>query len=582
MKFSNCFIPTTKETPNDATLPSHQYLIRGGFISQLGSGLYNYMPLGKIVLDKIKNIVKEELDNAGCQEVQLGFVTPMELWEQSGRASKMGLEMLRIKDRKNNDFVLSPTNEEAMVELVKNRITSYKDLPLNLYQINTKFRDEARPRFGLMRGREFLMKDGYSFHESEDDLIREFTLMEETYKKIFTRLGLEFRVVEADSGAIGGSGSKEFHILANSGEDTIVVCDNCDYGANIEAAKRKPRVVDTVSIGSGKIETPNCKTIEEVSNFLKVKPSQAIKAVIKKAVFEEGSKIVVFFVRGDDELEETKACNAVNALELTDASEEEIKEAGLIAGYVGIVDLPENITYFIDNELKSATQMICGANEENYHLTGIEVCCKEEQLYADLVAVQEGNICACCGGTLSHTKGIEAGHIFQLGTTYSEPLGANFLDANGKSQPFVMGTYGVGVSRLVAAVIEQSHDEKGCIWTKDTAPFFVDIIVSNGKKEDELQAGIDIYEELNANGIEAILDDRKKERFGFKMGDFELIGFPYAVVIGKKFADGLVEIICRKSGERGDVKKEDLLATLQRVHRENLSLHRVINQVEDI
>ncbi len=581
MKFSQSFIPTTKETPNDATLPSHRYLIRGGFINQQGAGLYNYMPLGKRVLDKIRAVVKQELDNAGCHEVQLGFVTPLELWENSGRASKMGLEMLRIKDRKNNNFVLSPTNEEAMVELVKNRVTSYKDLPLNLYQINTKFRDEARPRFGLMRGREFLMKDGYSFHESTEDMVREFNLMEETYKKIFTRLGLEFRVVEADSGAIGGSGSKEFHVLANSGEDTIVVCDNCEYGANIEAATRKPRVVDLKELEYAKIETPNLTSIEEVSKFLEVKESQTIKAVIKKAIYEESQEIVVFFVRGDDELEETKGCNAVNALELEDASEDEIKDAGLAVGYVGIENLPESITYFIDNELKDASNMVCGSNEENYHTTGVSVNCDDET-YKDLVAVAQGNICNCCGGTLSYTKGIEAGHIFQLGTRYSEPLGANFLDANGKSQPFIMGTYGIGVSRLEAAVIEQSHDEKGCIWTKETAPFFVDIIVSNGKKEDELQAGTDIYDALGANGIEAILDDRKKERFGFKMGDFELIGFPYAVVIGKKLQDGLVEIVCRKSGEKSDVKQEDVVKVIRELHRENLSLHRVIDRIDEL
>ena len=577
MKFSNCFIPTTKETPNDATLPSHQFLIRGGFINQQGSGLYNYMPLGKIVLDKIRAIVKEELDKAGCIEVQLGFVTPIELWEQSGRAAKMGLEMLRFKDRKNNSFVLSPTNEEAMVELVKNRVTSYKDLPLNLYQINTKFRDEARPRFGLMRGREFLMKDGYSFHESEEDMIREFNLMEETYKKIFTRLGLEFRVVEADSGAIGGSGSKEFHILANSGEDTIVVCDNCEYGANIEAAVREARTIDKIDMNQAKVETPNLTSIEEVSEFLKVKPSQTIKAVIKKAVYEEESKVVVYFVRGDDELEETKACNAANALDIEDASEDDIKEAGLAAGYVGLVDLPENVMYFIDNELKDETNMVCGANEENYHLTGVDVCCKENELYKDLVAVQEGNSCKCCGGRLSYTKGIEAGHIFQLGTRYSEPLGANFLDSNGKSMPFIMGTYGIGVSRLIAAVIEQSHDDKGCIWTKDTAPYFVDIIVSNAKKEHELDAGMKIYDELKAAGIDAIIDDRKKERFGFKMGDFELIGFPYAIVVGKKLEEDMVEFVCRKSGEKIDVKLDNVLEVTKKLQQIDMTLHRAIN-----
>ena len=556
MKFSNLFIPTTKETPSDATLPSHQFLVRAGFINQQGSGLYNYMPMGKMVLDKIRNIVKEELDNAGCSEVQLGFVTPLELWEKSGRANKMGLEMLRIKDRKNNDFVLSPTNEEAMVELVKNRITSYKDLPVNLYQVNTKFRDEARPRFGLMRGREFLMKDGYSFHESAEDMQREFSHMEETYKKIFTRLGLDFRVVDADSGAIGGTGSKEFHVLANSGEDTIVVCKSCEYGANIEAAIRKENEYTFKAQDEKKVETVDLTSIEEVSSFLELDASQTIKAVIKKAVYEEESKIVVFFVNGADELEETKACNAVNALELEDASDEDIKNSGLVTGYVGPFDLSEDITYILDNELKGKTSMACGANEVNYHLTGKNI--SDENEFADLVAVQEGDVCSCCGGELSYTKGIEAGHIFQLGTTYSAALDANFLDSNGKSQPFQMGTYGIGVSRIMAAVIEQSHDDKGCIWTKETTPYMVDIIVSNAKKEDELNAGLKIYDDLKENGIEVIIDDRKKERFGFKMGDFELIGFPYAIVIGKKLKEDMVEVICRKTGAKTDVHLNDI------------------------
>jgi len=564
MKFSKLFIPTTKETPNDATLPSHQFLLRAGFINTSGSGLYNYLPLGKMVLDKIRNVVKEELDNSGAQEVQLSFVTPIEFWENSGRATKMGLEMLRIKDRKNNGFVLSPTNEEAMVELVKNRVTSYKDLPINLYQINTKFRDEARPRFGLMRGREFLMKDGYSFHENIDDMKREFHLMEETYKKIFTRLGLDFRIVDADSGAIGGTGSKEFHVLANSGEDTIVVCDSCNYGANIEAAKRKAKKIETKNnLASGKISTPSTTTIDELSSFLNILPSQTIKAVIKKAVYEDTTKIAVFFVRGDDELEETKACNSVNALELEDASEDEIINAGLVAGYVGIKDLPSSVIFKIDSELKDENDMVCGANEENYHLAGVDVCCMEDNVYFDLVAVCEGDICECCGGKLSYTKGIEVGHIFQLGDRYSKALGANFLDSNGKSKPFEMGTYGIGVSRLIAAVIEQSHDEKGCVWTKETAPFFVDIIISNGKNEDELSAGTRIYEDLKTAGIEAILDDRIKERFGFKMSDFELIGLPYAVVIGKKLSEGFVELVNRKTGEKEDIALSKIVEILK-------------------
>ncbi len=562
MKFSKLFIPTTKETPNDATLPSHQFLIRAGFISQTGAGIYDYMPLGKIVLDKIRAVVKEEMDNSGANEVQFGFVTPLSLWEESGRATTMGSELLRFKDRKNADYVLSPTNEEAVVNMVKNRITSYKDLPVNLYQIYTKFRDEARPRFGLMRGREFLMKDAYSFHASPEDLVREFNLMEETYKKVYTRLGLEFRVVAADSGAIGGSGSKEFHVIANSGEDTIVVCDSCDYAANIEAANRKaPKKEKLESITLEKVETPNCKTIEEVSTFLNTDAYYSMKAVIKRAVYEDKTKIVVFFVRGSDELEETKACNSVGALELEDALENDILDAGLCAGYCGIIDLPKNIKVVVDKELKGENNLVCGANEENYHLKGVDLNSIELE-FADLIAVQEGDSCSCCGGALKYTKGIEAGHIFQLGTKYSAAMNANFLDENGKAKPFVMGCYGIGVSRLVAAVIEQNHDEKGCIWTKATTPFMVDIIVSNSKNEDEARAGEEIYQKLKSQNIEVILDDRVNARFGFKMGDFELLGFPYAIIIGKKLAEGMVELVDRKTLEKTEVKLDEVVAKI--------------------
>lgn len=563
MKFSKLFIPTTKETPNDATLPSHQFLLRGGFIAQTGAGIYDFMPLGKIVLDKIRAIVKEEMDNAGANEVQFGFVTPLSLWEESGRANTMGHEMLRFKDRKNTNFVLSPTNEESVVNMVKNRITSYKDLPVHLYQINTKFRDEARPRFGLMRGREFLMKDGYSFHSSEEDLVREFNLMEATYKKVYTKLGLDFRVVAADSGAIGGSGSKEFHVLADSGEDTIVVCPDCEYGANIEAARRKPRSFDySASTELKKVETVDTKTIEEVATFLNIPKSQTIKAVIKKAIYEDKTQIVVFFVRGDDELEETKACNSVNALELDEISENEIIEAGLVAGYCGPFDLPSKIIFVIDNEIKDAKGLACGANEINYHLINTDLSTLKDVKYFDLVAVQENDSCSCCGGALKYTKGIEAGHIFQLGSKYSSAMNANFLDENGKAKPFVMGCYGIGVSRLVAAVIEQNHDDKGCIWTKETAPFMVDIIVSNSKKEEESNVGEQIYADLKAAGIDTILDDRINARFGFKMGDFELLGFPYAVVIGKKLPEGFVEIVDRKTLEKTDVRVEEVVSKI--------------------
>ncbi|MGJ0310202.1 proline--tRNA ligase [Aliarcobacter cryaerophilus] len=562
MKFSKLFIPTTKEMPSDASLPSHQFLVRGGFIAQTGAGIYDFMPLGKIVLEKIRAIVKKEMDEAGANEVQFGFVTPLSLWSESGRALTMGSELLRFKDRKNGEFVLSPTNEEAVVNMVKNRVTSYKDLPLHLYQINTKFRDEARPRFGLMRGREFLMKDGYSFHSSEEDLVREFNLMEETYKKIYTKLGLDFRVVEADSGAIGGSGSKEFHVLASSGEDTIVVCDGCNYAANIEAAKREAKKYEFKEGELKKVETPNCTTIEDVANFLSVSKEQTIKAVIKKAIFKDSSKIVVFFIRGSDELEDTKAQNSVDALELIDATLDEIKDAGVVAGYCGILDLPKDILVVVDSELENSQGMVCGGNEDNFHFINVDLKVIENIKYFDLIAVKEGDVCACCGGKLSYTKGIEAGHIFQLGDKYSKAMNATFLDENGKAKPFIMGCYGIGVSRLVAAVIEQNHDEKGCIWTKATAPFMVDIIVSNSKNEDEKNMGEKIYEELKASNVEVILDDRINARFGFKIGDFELLGFPYAIIIGKKLLDGIVEIVDRKTLLKTEVKIEEVVSKI--------------------
>ena len=562
MKFSKLFIPTTKEMPSDASLPSHQFLVRGGFIAQTGAGIYDFMPLGKIVLEKIRAIVKKEMDEAGANEVQFGFVTPLSLWSESGRALTMGSELLRFKDRKNGEFVLSPTNEEAVVNMVKNRVTSYKDLPLHLYQINTKFRDEARPRFGLMRGREFLMKDGYSFHSCEEDLVREFNLMEETYKKIYTKLGLDFRVVEADSGAIGGSGSKEFHVLASSGEDTIVVCDGCNYAANIEAAKREAKKYEFKEGELKKVETPNCTTIEEVANFLSVSKEQTIKAVIKKAIFKDESKIVVFFVRGSDELEDTKAQNSVDALELIDATLDEIKDAGVVAGYCGVLNLPKDILVVVDSELENSQGMVCGGNEENFHFINVDLKVIENIKYFDLIAVKEEDTCACCGGKLSYTKGIEAGHIFQLGDKYSKAMNATFLDENGKAKPFIMGCYGVGVSRLVAAVIEQNHDEKGCIWTKNTTPFMVDIIVSNSKNEDEKNMGEKIYEELKASNVEVILDDRINARFGFKIGDFELLGFPYAIIIGKKLLDGIVEIVDRKTLLKTEVKIEEVVSKI--------------------
>jgi len=565
MKFSKSFISTTKEAPSDAVLSSHIYLSRGGFVTQVAAGVYNFLPLGKIVLDKITDIVNEELTKSGAQEVKLGFVTPASLWQESGRLEKFGKELLRFKDRKNNDFLLGPTHEEMMVNIVRNRITSYKQLPLNLYQIGLKFRDEARPRFGLMRGREFVMKDGYSFHASVEDMKREFALMQETYERILRRLGLDFRVVEADSGAIGGSGSRELMVLADSGEDTIVVCSSCEYGANIEASVRKAKDTQTKeSKEFTKVHTPNVTSIKDVSSFLNVSPEVTLKAVVKRAIFADSDEIVIFFLRGTDELQEVKAANSVGATEIVDVGEDELKDAGIVAGFIAPMD--QNVKCIFDNELKDERALVCGANEVDYHYTGFNIQTLENVEFSDLVSVGDGDSCTYCGSELHHTKGIEVGHIFQLGTTYSKPLGATFLDENGKSAPMEMGTYGIGISRLVAAVIEQNHDDKGCIWTPATTPYCVNVLISNIKDEEQRDFGMKLYEALQKNGIETIVDDRA-ERFGFKIKDAELLGFSYTVIIGKGLKDGKIEILKREGLIKIELSSqnalEDILEIIQ-------------------
>jgi len=561
MRWSRFFLYTLKETPKDAVTPSHIYLVRGGYIKQVAAGIYDFTPLGKMVLDNIRDIIKKEMDNAGAQEVMLSFVTPYELWEETGRAKKYGDELLRIEDRKGQKFVLSPTNEESVVDLVRSYVKSYKQLPINLYQINLKFRDEARPRFGLLRGREFIMKDAYSFHASKEDLDREFNLMEETYSKIFKKMGLDFRVVEADSGAIGGSGSKEFMVLANTGEDDIVVCSECNYAANIEVATHKiikrenPIKTEVIE----EVYTPDKKTIEEVCEFIGVDPYFSIKAVVKKAIFDKSQEIVVFFVRGTDELEETKAKNAIGAIDLVDASEEEIENAGLVPGFIGPFGLPSHIKYVIDDDLRMAEELVCGANKKDYHIKGAGLLdanlLGNLTIYRDIAKVKEGDLCPKCGKPLKITKGIEVGHIFKLGTVYSEPMNATFLDENGKAKPFIMGCYGIGVSRLISAAIEQNHDDKGIIWPKEIAPFVVDIIVSDVKKEEQLTFAEELYDKLTKSGIKTILDDRA-ERFGPKIADFELVGIPVCVIVGKKLKDGKVEVRDRKTGEKFEVEKE--------------------------
>jgi len=561
MRFTRSLITTIKDSKDGTSegLRSVDYLTRGGFVHQVASGVYDFLPLGKMMLDNIQNIIKEELNNAGCVEVTLAFATPAELWQKSGRFEKYGKELLRFKDRKEQDFVLSPTCEELMVDLAKAKITSYRQLPMNIYQIHLKFRDEIRPRFGLLRGREFWMKDGYSFHADEEDMLREFHLMESTYKRIFERLGLKYKVVEADSGAIGGSGSKEFMVLANAGEDTLAVCPSCEYGANIEAARRKPKKYRDTTSERTEVHTPNVKTIEDLSSFFGLSKDKFVKAVAKNAIYKDETKPVVFFIAGSDDIEETKALNATGALFLEDISEDELSQAGVTAGFIGIENL--SVMHFFDEELRDRVGLICGANKKDYHTTGINIT-NEGKIFKDLVAVQIGDACPYCGVAMEYAKGIEVGHIFQLRDRYSAPMEARFLDKNGKTQNFVMGTYGIGVSRLISAIIEQCSDEKGAILPNSVAPYQIDIIVSNIKDEVQRTKAENLYEKLKKSGYKVLLDDRD-ERYGHKMGDFELIGFPYAVIVGKNIVNNTVEIVSRADLIKTEVQFEECVQTIK-------------------
>ncbi|PAF53335.1 proline--tRNA ligase [Helicobacter sp. 13S00482-2] len=575
MLFSKVFIPTTKETPKDAVLKSHQFLVQGGYIHQIGSGIYNFLPLGKKVLDKISKVIRDEMNLSGAQELLMGFVTPAELWKKSGRYEKYGNELLRFKDRKENEFILGPTHEESITEIVKSYVKSYKQLPLNLYQIHTKFRDELRPRFGLMRGREFVMKDSYSFHSTKEDLDREFNQMEQVYRNIFEILGLDFRVVQADSGAIGGSGSKEFMVLAESGEDTIVMCSKCDYASNIEAAKRSKLTCDAIPPKAkfAKFHTPNINTIEKLAQFFKIDEFFTLKAIVKKAIFDsEANKpdeLVYFFLRGEDELEITKALNVLNkdganVLELADVDAIELVKCGLNPGFIGPYALKNitNASYIIfDIDLENAEDLICGSNEQDYHFVGVDLSLFESLTYEDIAKVKEGDRCPCCEGILEYKKGIEVGHIFKLGQRYSKPLNASFLDKDGKSCFFEMGCYGIGVSRLLPAILEQKSDDKGCIWTLSSAPFHLSIIVSNTKDEKQFQYAYKIYEELKKIGLDVLFDDRDI-RFGVKMADFELIGSLYGIIVGKNFQDGKIELVYRETLQKEELDCEDLTAQI--------------------
>jgi len=576
MKLSKAFIHTTKEIPKDASIISHKLLIQSGFITQTSSGLYDLGYLGKRVFDNIKNIIKTHLDKAGLCEVSLSCVSDYSLWQKSGRSEIMGAEMLKFKDRKNATFVLSPTNEEAMLNLASKHIKSYKNLPVNLYQINIKFRDEARPRFGLLRAREFVMKDAYSFHSSQDCLQKEFDKMRKVYSDIFNDLGIKYKIVQANSGAIGGSGSEEFIALCDNGEDTIVTCDSCDYGANIESAIRANAKLEHKNTTKPQelIHTPDIKTIKQLEEFFATPAKYFIKAVIKKAFFideadgSKKSKIVVFFIRGDDELEDVKALSFLKAVEIFDASDADIKAHNLQAGFCGVplstsddVFKTNNVEYYFDDSLKGGAGLICGANKQDYHISNVSLNHIPNELFSSFIKVKEGDIC-CCGGTLSYSKGIEIAHIFKLGDKYSKASNISFLNQNQQNQYFIMGCYGIGVSRLIATLIEQNNDEGGMIWQKGISPFDVCIILSNTKDEQITTYGATLYNKLQDIGISVLLDDRDKASYGFKMKDYELMGFSFGVVVGKGLANNEVELIIRDGMRKQNIKTQDIINTL--------------------
>ncbi len=543
MRASQFFISTLKEAPGEAELLSHQLMLRAGLIKKLGSGLYTWMPLGLRVLRRVEHIVREEMNRAGAVELLMPAVQPSELWQETGRWDVFGPQMLKIKDRHERDFCFGPTHEEVITDIARKEIRSYRQLPLNFYQIQTKFRDEIRPRFGVMRAREFVMKDAYSFHVNYQDLEREYRNMYDAYSRIFTRLGLRFRAVAADTGAIGGTGSHEFHVLADSGEDAIAYSPESDYAANVELAEAvapvQPRAAATMNME--KVPTPGKTTCEDVTALLNLPLSQSVKAL---AVMSEG-RMFMLLVRGDHQLNEVKAAKLPGLDPFRFATEKEIEaRIGCRPGYIGPVGVPDDVMVIADRSVAVMSDFVCGANEAGFHLTGVNFGrdLPEPALIADIRNAIAGDRSPDGNGTLELCRGIEVGHIFQLRTKYSEAMKATFLDEGGKSQLLEMGCYGIGVSRIVAAAIEQGNDKKGIIWPLPMAPFRIAIAPIGYRKSAEVKTVADqLYDELQAAGIDVLLDDRD-ERPGVMFADLELIGVPHRVTIGERgLKEGKIE-----------------------------------------
>ena len=545
MRYSKLLLPTLKETPTEAEVVSHRLLLRAGFIRKITSGVYTYLPLGLATIRKVEQIVREEMNRAGAQELLMPMVQPADLWKESGRWEKYGPELLRFTDRHDRESCLGPTHEEVITDLVRREIHSYRNLPVNLNQIQTKFRDENRPRFGLMRGREFIMKDGYSFDATEKGAEATYQKMYDAYHRIFKRCGLSFRAVEADTGTIGGSFSHEFMVLADTGEDTLAICKQCDYAANMEKATAKqPAFSETELLPLQKVETPGKRKVEAVCEFLEILPHELVKTMVYIA---DGDPVAVL-VRGDREVQPVKLKNMLGAVEVELADDKQIFEStGVPSGYLGPIDL--DIPVVADLEVEALRNFTIGANEKNYHVLNANLGRDFKVLQVgDLRQITEDDPCPDCGAELELTRGIEVGHIFKLGDSYSKALKATFQDSNSEEQNFIMGCYGIGVSRTVAAAIEQNHDENGIIFPLPLAPFQVIILNLDPKNEQISGAAESFYMQLQQEGIEVLLDDRD-ERPGIKFKDADLIGIPYRITIGKRLVqEDEVEVRTRRDG----------------------------------
>lgn len=573
MLASRLYSPTLRELPADAVVVSHQYMLKAGMMRKIGNGIYSFLPLAWRSIQKVEKIIREEINKTGAQEIMMPIVQPAELWQKTGRWDVFGPEMFKLKDRNDREYCLGPTHEELVTSLIHMDTTSYKQLPVSVYQIQNKYRDEKRPRFGLMRSREFIMKDGYTFDADEEGLDKQYKLMYDAYTRIFTRCGLTFRPVIADSGAIGGSGSHEFEVLADSGEADIVYCENCDFAANIEAVDPLTVKCDIHNDKEKElVETPGQHTIEMVCDFLHAPVAQSVKAV----VYNVDGLVVLAMVRGDHEVNETKIQHIYNAINVDMASDEDLKKVGLTAGYISPIGLKrtKDFDILVDPTVMEMQDACCGANEKDKHYIHVNPARDFTDVRVETIRqIQEGDVCPHCGGKIVRCRGIEVGQVFKLGTKYSEALHATFLDNQGKSHPFVMGCYGIGVTRTVAASIEQNHDDDGIIWPVAIAPYEAVIVPANNKSEEVMAAARKLYEDMEDSRDEVVLDDRN-ERAGIKFKDADLIGYPVRVTIGKKWQQsGCVEIKIRRSGEVVEVPleeaKDKVLEILKTLHANN-------------